>query len=464
MRSARVGNRLDSLSFYLSLLFLVTIPSGCCHLRPYRTPPGIEKWQDTSQPQLSLREKAEAYQSRVESWHQMPDGMIRYRFKRFGEAVAGGRGNHADGSFFMGIYLASQALRYAVTQDPAAKEQILFSLRGMKLYAEISGKRGLLARYFSPVAPGNDERWRPSPTHPRYFWRSDVSKDQYAGFVHGLGVTLAVVSEPEIRSEISRLAAAVADHLIDNDLQLIDWDGQRTTYGNLRGRILGVPIGVNALIALAIAKTAAESNPETRYAEFYARLLADGYPGITYWAHFSMLGRTKRVNDNMGYLALYPLLLLERNQEITRELRQGARRTWRYVRNDRNAFFAFVQAAVVGNSGNELQPGQSPSDEGREKGRESLAEFPDRKIGWPVDLTREGFDFQRSCFRRSDCTPRTTRAVPLSLRPRGSSLWVSDPYRLVGRLRDRGETEFSGIDYLIAYWIGRYHGFVGADE
>jgi hypothetical protein len=34
----------------------------------------------------------------------------------------------------------------------------------------------------------------------------------------------------------------------------------------------------------------------------------------------------------------------------------------------------------------------------------------------------------------------------------------------VGRLGARGESEFAGIDYLLAYWIGRYHGLVAPEE
>jgi hypothetical protein len=43
-------------------------------------------------------------------------------------------------------------------------------------------------------------------------------------------------------------------------------------------------------------------------------------------------------------------------------------------------------------------------------------------------------------------------------------MWVSDPYRLVNDLNDRGENEYAGIDYLQAYWLGRYYGFVGAKD
>jgi hypothetical protein len=420
----------------LLLCFLVlTSATGCFH----KIHTNIENWQDTDPPGLSLKERARAYQEQLENRHQMSDGLIRYRRWEEGHPELPGYGNLADGCFHLGIYLASQALRLGATGDPEAREQVLLSLRAMKLYAEVSGKRGLLARYFSPVKP-DDDRWRQSQTHPEYFWRSDVSRDQYAGFIHGLGVTLAVVSDPEIRSQIAPLAAAIADHLMENDLQIIDWDGERTTYGDLRGRILGfIPNGVNALICLAVAKVAAEGTGQQKYIGFYGQLVGDGYPRITRWTHFASLGMGKRVNANMAYLAVYPLLLLENDQEVVGELRKGVRRTWSQVRRDHNAFFSFVHAAVVGEA-----------DEGKAEGREAILEFPDSKVVL-VLTTRKP-------------KPKSRRAAPLYQRPRSASLWVNDPRRRAGHLEDMGNVEFAGIDYLIAYWLGRYHGFIGPDE
>lgn len=422
--------------YFLLGLLVLTAAAGCAH-EPLK---GIDNWQDTSPPTLSFKGKAQAYQERLEIRHQMDDGFIIYRRYEEGHAQPPGYGNLADGCFHVGIYLASQALRLAATGEAEAREQVLLSLNAMKLFAEVSGKRGLLARCFSPERPNLDADWLQSPTHPKYFWLADVSRDQYAGYVHGLGVTLALVSDPEIRSRIAPLAAAIADHLIENNLQIIDWDGKRTTYGDLRGRIAGIfPNGINALISLAIAKVAAVSTGEQKYVDFYERLVRDGYPRITRWTYLSSLGTGKRVNANMGYLVLYPLLLLEHDEGILRELRKGARRTWSRVSEDHNAFFSFVHAAVVGDG-----------EEGKTRGREGICEFPDSKVVL-VLVTRTP-------------EPNLTGAAPLYERPRTASLWVTDPRRVAGQLIDMGNVEFAGIDYLIAYWMGRYHGFILPEE
>ena len=441
-----------------SLLFL----PGCCLLGGYNTPDWIKEWQDTTPPSSSLAGKAMRYQERLEAHHQTREGLIRYRRGLEGPPDPS-YGNLGDGCFHTGIYLASQALRHATTGDPKAREQVLKSLGALELLMEVTGRRGLLARHFTPsdsVDPA-DPRWRRSSSRPEYSWKPNVSKDQYAGFIHGLGVTFALMDEPAIRMRAAHLAAAAVDHLIENHMRIIDADGEPTTYGDLSGRFGFVPIGVNALISLAIAKVAAEGTGAARYVEFYDSLVARGYASITYWTFVAPLGIGNRVNDNMGYLALYPLLLLERNPKVSGKLRDGARRSWSHMKDEHNAFFAFVNAGLVeGENGNV----RSLALDSARAGKEALREFPEEKVERPVDLTRPGFDFPRAFFNSRKCDPRSTRAVPLYLRPRGSSLWASDPYQLVGDLLRRGEVENAGMDYLLAYWMGRYHGLLSPDD
>jgi hypothetical protein len=439
---------------------------GCCALSPYRTPEGIERWQEPSPPTLSLAAKAARFQAAVEERFQTREGLIHYR-RRLDRRRPEAEEPLADGCFHTGIYLASQSLRYAVTKDPAARAQVLRSLNALRLLMELTGRRGLLGRHFAfaPSAAKVDERWRRSLAHPDYLWRGDVSKDQYAGFIHGLGVAWAVVDDAAVRARAAELAAAAADHLIANDLAIVDANDRRATHGDLSGHWLCVPIGVNALIALAVAKVAEASSAEPRHLEFYRGLVGDGYPEASYWAHFSFLGIGSAVNDHMAYLALYPLLLIERDAAVLAALRESERRSWRALSEDRNAFFAFVHAALAADDPGDS--GRSPSglrSDAAERGRQALREFPADKVEWPVDLTREGFDFPRAFLNSRRCMPRTTQGVPLHLRPRTSSFWAAEPDELAGNLSSRGDVETAGVDYLLAYWMGRYHGLLSEGE
>ena len=429
-----------------ALLLAALLASACARLAPYRTPEGIEVWQDPSPPRLSLSAKAEAYQSGIRALHQMPDGTIRYRVH---ESLRRDEyGDLADGPFFAGLYLASQALRLAATGEPAARREVLRALEGMELLMAVTGQPGLLARWVGRGPSPRGTEWLPSSARPGYWWRADVSKDQLAGYACGLGVALALLPDPEVRSRAAQLALPLAAHLREHELRVVDYDGQRTTHGSLRPRVAGFPVGVNALIALAAAKAAAAAGEP----DFYASLIDDGFLRAAGWAQLRAPGNTKRVNENMAYVALLPLLLLETDAALAARLRAAEARMWDNVAGEHNAFFAFVHASASGDPA------------ARAEGLAALREFPDRKLDLAVDLTREGFDIPQRWWKSSKGEPRAKQPLPLYLRPSGSNLWVSDPHAMVGALRPRGMTEYAGIDYLLAYWLGRERGFVGAEE
>ncbi len=416
------------------------------------------RWQDPSPPQLDIHARARRYQDRLDTVFRTPDGVIDYR--RFLDRTPDGSyGAHADGAFHTGIALAAAAMRHAVVRSPTTREHVARTLDGVSLLAAVSGKRGLLARHVTPVDapwPAADPRWQRSVSRPRFAWRGDVSKDQYAGVLCGLGVALAVLGDDaEIRQRIGNVAGAIADHLIDHDLRIVDVDGETTTHGDLRAHVWGAPIGVNALISLAATKVAAAATGADRHVAFWRRLVEDGYPGTAYWAHFALLGVGHRVNDHMGYLALWPLLLLETDAAVRADLCSSEARSWGALQNDRNPFFAMVHALALRVRGQDDAAG----DVGRQAAA-TLGEFPDDKVVWPVDLTRSPFDFPRALLPSRKGVPRTTEGVPLWLRPRTSSFWASDPFALVGTIGPGGLTETAGIDFLVVYWGLRHDGWL----
>ena len=430
-----------------ALLLLPPLAGACARLGPWHTPEGVAAWRDPTPPHLALHAKATAYQARLVGLHQMPDGVIRYRVHA--SQPRDDYGDLPDGPFFAGLYLASQALRLAATGDADARREVERTLSGMELLLAVTGRPGLLARWVARAPSPRGGEWLPSETRPGYWWRADVSKDQLAGYACGLGVALAVLEEPELRTRIAGLAGPVAQHLEAHALRLVDPDGERTTHGDLRPRLAGFPVGVNALIALAVAKAADAAGADST---LYASLLADGALDAAGTSHWRAPGNTKRVNENMAYVSVLPLLRLETDPARATELREVERRLWTKVAGEHNAFFALVHAAASGDAA------------ARAEGVAALREFPERKRDFPVDLTRPGFAFERSLWKGSKGEPRAEAPLPLYLRPSGSNLWVSDPRLMAGSLADRGETEYAGIDYLLAYWLARERGFVRADE
>ena len=57
---------------------------------------------------------------------------------------------------------------------------------------------------------------------------------------------------------------------------------------------------------------------------------------------------------------------------------------------------------------------------------------------------------------------RARVALPLAYRAQSSFVWRSNPFSLREGAGDPGDFLVSGVDYLCAYWLGRFSGWVPA--
>lgn len=377
----------------------------------------------------SLAERAAIFQQELEARHLGPDGLLVYRVQL--EHPRERYDDLADAAAWTGTLLAAESLRWAATGVPAALERARQTVTALERLHEETGVRGLLARSYG---------------------RGDVSKDQYAGVIFGYAVAFSLCDDAQIRARIRAQAEAIADHLIAHHLRLTDARGQTTTHGDLRGRIAGLPIGVNALIALSALKLAAVASPQPGYERAYRRLVAKGYPELAYWAKFQLLGFTNPSNDNMAFLCFYALGLLERDPELLRAYRRALRRSWSYVKDEGNALFAYIRCALLG-----------PDPRALAAARSALRAFPPTKRVYPVDL-RGADDIPRACLPDREGRLRSRYPLPVNLRPVGSFAWKSSPYALYGNLGSHGEVQYAAVDYLLAYWLGRRHGGLTAKD
>ena len=62
----------------------------------------------------------------------------------------------------------------------------------------------------------------------------------------------------------------------------------------------------------------------------------------------------------------------------------------------------------------------------------------------------------------SNPTPSDSAVVPIDRRRKSWSAWVMDPYHSAGSRQADIGMEFNGHDFLMAYWLGRYLGFIDA--
>lgn len=401
-----------------------------------------------------LLEKALEHERQMGEHHLSLEGLVIYRVREEGPPTL----SLADAAIWTGCYVAAEAFRWKVTGDPEARQRLMASLNALHLLHQVTGKKGLLARAFrraSASAPQERGRWRQGKkSYQAYRWMGDVSVDQVDGVFFGYAVAFDLLDEPTVRAEIAAIVAAIAGHLLDHQMSIIDVNGERTKHGDLGDGFFSEDL--NALIALMIMKVAHRITGEPRFASAYHRLierkeyhLRAAAARDKWWEY---LFGTNHSDNNLAFLAFYPLLHLEQNRSLQRTYRRGLRRAWEVVRVEANPLFTFIYRSCLNDAGEE---------DAMARAVETLYHFPGLKRNIRVDRSRHP-DICRSFWkdrlgRRQSCTP-----LPIQNRPADSFEWKENPYRLKGG--GDGRTRFAGVDYLLAYWMGRYHRFLNPNQ
>jgi len=419
----------------------------------------------------SLFEKAVFFEQEIGKWHLTPEGLLAYEIlwpPPNDEMVPT---SFADMAIWTGCYLGAESFRYAVTGDLEAKKRVDQCVEGLGLLQKVTGVPGLMARSVRkrirdssnpmapegphPYLPSIHEKWRVGEgAFSDYEWLGDVSSDQLDGVVFGEGIAFDLNPEKETREKIRWQITQIADHLLDHDMRIVDSTGKETRHGDFTLGLFSEPL--NALIGLSILKMALRVSGEETYLHSYARLVREGYAHRAvrardpWWEFFSGINHS---DNNLAFLAYYTLLFNEKNPKLISLFQKSLDRGWKVVRGEGNPFFTWIFHALIG----EEQKDQLAIDDALE----SLRRFPKERRDLPVKNS-DRKNLCKAWFSDRKGEPQACFPLPLDERPTSSFEWRENPYRLDGP--GKGRVRFSGVDYLLAYWMGRYYGFVGKEE
>jgi len=162
-------------------------------------------------------------------------------------------------------------------------------------------------------------------------------------------------------------------------------------------------------------------------------------------------------NHNMAQLAMYPLIRHEDDPVLKARYREALRdQLWnpadsRPMRVQQNTLYTFFYLV-----------NRDPADPWPEaEARAALCtmkRFPESKAHHATDNFAK---YAETCRDRSD-DPLTDVVIPIEERGMENFLWIGNPYGLESEPEDLRWVE-SPEDYLLAYWVGRYFGFITAD-
>ncbi len=427
-----------------------------------------------------------------------------------------------NNGLWTGLYVASQAYRYAATGDEEALTQVLRSLRATHRMMRITGSPGLFTRDFRdpslpqqycPTAPeeyappdenmignrwvrvGDDGcfiTWDPDAadgagdwyTHEDhctstefagYCWQRNVSKDEYSGHYYAASIVAKVVDNEEAQELAATILTDATHHLIDNEFWLTDYDGRETRFGSSFPLSFDHVPGFNALQALSWMRAAASVTHAPEFEDmYYGCMLAEYEPMDCIDRQFEkgddfrdFLGEyALKVNcqinfDNVSIMSLVytGLMLMEPDPELRTLYRDEFHRG---SRGDGGTHDIWVQGNAHLNFTLAAMMESDPTS-------------PEDALTLVHDGVCALHEFRSDNVRRtvdnsdveSICTsdrhgPLAAAPLPLAERCTHVYEWWGNPLQIENCTENLNKAE-PPAGYLLPYWMGRYYGFISPE-
>jgi len=359
------------------------------------------------------------------------------------------RDSDNDG-LWTGMYVASEAFRFAVTGDKESRVFARESLAALIRLEEINGIKGFVSRSFS-----KDKRKRSSPNwYPsddgEWYWKGNTSSDEIVGHFFAYSIYFDLVANEKEKKEIAKVVGRVMDHIIKNNLALVGVSGKPTSWGRWSERYYTktdwfFAKGLQSLQILSHLRVAYHITGKKNYADVYDELVRKGYAENTVRQRNNIPGYVNHSDDELAFLSYYPLLLYEKNPKLRGIYLKSLIRSWRLERPERNPLWNFIyRSAFDGKRNFDLNAAI-----------QTLKEIPLDLVNWTVRNSERKdikFRFYRDRFGRI----QTWKVLPSYERP--VFLWNESPYVVNGG--NGGYSEQAGTFWLLPYWMGRYLGYI----
>lgn len=396
---------------------------------------------------------------------------------------------HAENTIlWSGIYLASQALRYRVTGNPQAQQNARLVVAALRQLTEVTGVVGLYGRSFAKpgVAYNYDGRdtpsWTRSPAaaYEGWWYRNDVSQDGYAGLMFGYAAAVEHFDDPALLAEVRSLLAEIGDHLVSHGLQIFDADGEVTEHGRLYHSAMDNFPGFNAMLASSFIKVVQQATGDEQLDDFYYGCLMQTRRGVecpdiedfelgTYLEsmedhlYLFLPGCVQNYdNFDMCYQAIYPLLRREQDPDLHARLLGVLRQHMFHTEEPDtqsvavigNAMYTFIYAGLTGDD-----PASHPVLAAAvDDAVCTLKRFPAEKFDRYIPAGQQ----EAVCLNRRD-DPIAAEPIPLEEFHFDNYLWRLDFFKIQPERPENRQRIYSPEDFLIAYWLGRYHGLIGPE-
>ena len=475
----------------------------------------------------TLRDKADGYEDLAKRLHVHPDlkwmmGVVLPPALSEEQATYGDierwQSGENDG-LWSGLYLTAEAYRYAVTKDPEALAMLNLLLEGQRIRMDVTGVPGVYTRQFIPpnvdgiACPDDLTRYIPDKekddnqwvrvgddgciqtvnattmqfessskcgldAYKGYCWLDNVSQDEYSGHMLAHAAIAALVDDAGVQAKNAELLRKIGRHLVDNQLELYDWDGRRTEHGKLwAGNVVS---GFMSAMSWGFMKAVAEGTGDEDFRTYIDECLLlrtpSGEPcidkmGAATKPYDELIGQSGLFfecksnwnNFSMHMLSLHTLLLLEKDPALRASVQDALTNDlWTPTNTDfglykqHNAFFDFIFAADK-----KLGPASDgPAVDAVRDAFCMMRQFPASEHARGVQCPPD--QCVAACEDRFN-EPMTNYVRPMAERCMSTFVWWGSPYDIDDCTEDDRNIK-PPADYLLPYWMGRYYGFISETD
>lgn len=412
----------------------------------------------------TVEEKAAGYEKNAREKHFNDSGMMVARkidatTNQAIDEIADG-----DGTLWTGMYVGAEAMRYMLTQDKEALENVRKSVKAMFILLDITGDKTQFARTVQPYDAKKElsDKWhRGTGAYENLMWLEGGNNDMLRGITHSFLWASIVIPKTE---------TDIWDQLKEKSRRLIDLQVMEEKKQN-QPTAMGLAALINEDAAL-----------RDKYIKAYDSFRTKVLSGYAFNTDFYWHGTADWSGINLGMVGdITNIMLADRlgATEIRDQLRERMVDTWityRPARRHMLTLATYTFAYRYGTRGNHFRK-ESSEDDFQKSVQEAFWGL--REIPYPrptfLDVSVDhslNSEWCMSPIPRLFWKGAKTPAPPVSYFYQGlynyplyeqeafdnNFVWKSGAFMY--QTSHPAGVEYAGVDFLYAYWVARFGGLM----